>query len=113
MGSAHADRSGFHGPWTNDYLNFDNSYFKDLLKKEWNPSAAIERQFEVVPSGKEGSPKNVPARQQKPMMMMSDIALVIDPVFRDYVKEFANDQAAFFTAFSAAFEKLQEKGVDF
>ena len=35
VGSCHGDRSGFEGPWTDDKLLFDNSYFKDLLQKPW------------------------------------------------------------------------------
>nr|KAJ0203089.1 hypothetical protein LSAT_V11C500249880 [Lactuca sativa] len=60
QGKAHADRSGFDGPWTRDPLKFDNSYF-ELLKGE-----------------SEGLLK-----------LPTDIALLDDPAFRPYVELYA------------------------
>ncbi|KAK3447094.1 hypothetical protein EUGRSUZ_A02691, partial [Eucalyptus grandis] len=34
LGRAHQERSGFDGPWTQEPLKFDNSYFVELLKGE-------------------------------------------------------------------------------
>uniref|UniRef100_I1LPR9 L-ascorbate peroxidase n=1 Tax=Glycine max TaxID=3847 RepID=I1LPR9_SOYBN len=34
LGRAHPERSGFDGPWTEDPLKFDNSYFVELLKED-------------------------------------------------------------------------------
>ncbi|XWS62648.1 hypothetical protein CRYUN_Cryun06bG0028700 [Craigia yunnanensis] len=34
LGRANPERSGFDGPWTNEPLKFDNSYFVELLKGE-------------------------------------------------------------------------------
>ena len=31
IGRCHADRSGFEGAWTHDPLNFDTSYYQELL----------------------------------------------------------------------------------
>merc|ERR1712183_202326 len=35
VGKCHADRSGFDGAWSEDPLKFDNSYFKDLVNKQY------------------------------------------------------------------------------
>eukprot|EP00438_Fugacium_kawagutii_P017803 Skav208277 [mRNA] locus=scaffold1802:101000:110586:+ [translate_table: standard] len=35
VGSCHLERSGYDGPWTEKSNSFDNSYFKDLLNKQW------------------------------------------------------------------------------
>ena len=32
VGSCHLDRSGFDGPWTEEPLKFDNTYFKADLR---------------------------------------------------------------------------------
>ena len=37
LGSCHKTRSGFDGPWTQHPLKFDNSYFKNLLERTWQP----------------------------------------------------------------------------
>lgn len=45
------------------------------------------------------------------MMLPADMALIWDREFRKFVVEFANDEDAFFEAFSVAFQKLEENGV--
>ena len=35
LGRCHKVRSGFDGPWTDNPLKFDNSYFKNLMNLEW------------------------------------------------------------------------------
>ncbi|KAL8109772.1 hypothetical protein AgCh_025748 [Apium graveolens] len=61
LGRAHADRSGFDGPWTQEPLKFDNSYFVELLKGE-----------------SEGLLK-----------LPTDLVLLEDPEFRKYVELYA------------------------
>ncbi|KAL8248410.1 hypothetical protein R6Q59_005278 [Mikania micrantha] len=82
LGRAHADRSGFEGPWTREPLKFDNSYFVELLKGE-----------------SEGLLK-----------LPTDIALLDDPVFRPFVELYAKDEDAFFTDYAKSHKKLSELG---
>merc|ERR1711988_734879 len=35
VGKCHLERSGFDGPWTETPLGFDNTYFKEMLNKEF------------------------------------------------------------------------------
>ncbi|KVH96040.1 heme peroxidase [Cynara cardunculus var. scolymus] len=81
-GKAHADRSGFDGPWTREPLKFDNSYFVELLKGE-----------------SEGLLK-----------LPTDIALLDDPAFRQYVELYAKDEDAFFNDYATSHKKLSELG---
>ncbi|KAJ7571367.1 hypothetical protein O6H91_01G161100 [Diphasiastrum complanatum] len=62
LGRCHKERSGFEGAWTPNPLQFDNSYFKELLSGE-----------------KEGL-----------LQLPSDKALLEDPEFRHYVELYAN-----------------------
>ncbi|XP_076945285.1 putative L-ascorbate peroxidase 4, peroxisomal [Bidens hawaiensis] len=82
LGRAHADRSGFEGPWTREPLKFDNSYFVELLKGE-----------------SEGLLK-----------LPTDLALVEDPVFRQYLDLYAKDEDAFFNDYAVSHKKLSELG---
>ncbi|KAL8228898.1 hypothetical protein R6Q57_013798 [Mikania cordata] len=82
LGRAHADRSGFEGPWTREPLKFDNSYFVELLKGE-----------------SEGLLK-----------LPTDIALLDDPVFRPFVELYAKDEDAFFNDYAISHKKLSELG---
>merc|ERR1711920_83194 len=98
VGKCHADRSGFDGAWSEDPLKFDNSYFKDLLNKEYI---------------KETSSKGKPQYRHSPtgtIMLQSDLALKDDDKFVEHVKKYKADQDAFFADFTAAWVKLQENG---
>ncbi|XVF32117.1 hypothetical protein REPUB_Repub17cG0054300 [Reevesia pubescens] len=82
LGRAHLEKSGFDGPWTNEPLKFDNSYFVELLKRE-----------------SEGLLK-----------LPTDKALLDDPEFRQYVKFYAKDEEAFFRDYAESHKKLSELG---
>eukprot|EP00438_Fugacium_kawagutii_P003597 Skav221605 [mRNA] locus=scaffold1698:831490:832335:+ [translate_table: standard] len=97
VGGCHADCSGFEGTWTDDKLKFDNSYFKDLLNKRWT--------LETVKSGKKQY-----RSEGKCCMLTTDMALVEDAKFKEYVQKYANDQSAFFEDFTMAWVQLQELG---
>mmetsp|Transcript_5349 Transcript_5349/g.9548 ORF Transcript_5349/g.9548 Transcript_5349/m.9548 type:complete len:398 (+) Transcript_5349:1-1194(+) len=96
VGACHAERSGFEGAWTAEKLKFDNTYFSDLLSKTWT--------METVKSG------NKQYRSGKEMMLTTDMALVEDPKFKEFVVKYAADQNAFFEDFKEAWVKLQELG---
>ncbi|XP_028775352.1 L-ascorbate peroxidase 3-like [Neltuma alba] len=83
LGKAHRERSGFEGPWTRDYMKFDNSYFKELLREE--PSDLLK--------------------------LPTDKALVEDPEFRKYVRLYAQNEDAFFVDYAASHKKLSELGM--
>ncbi|GMJ12696.1 ascorbate peroxidase 3 [Hibiscus trionum] len=82
LGRAHPERSGFDGPWTNEPLKFDNSYFVELLKGE-----------------SEGLLK-----------LPTDKALLDDPEFRKYVELYAKEEDAFFRDYAESHKKLSELG---
>ncbi|KAI3913952.1 hypothetical protein MKW98_010764 [Papaver atlanticum] len=82
LGRAHAERSGFDGPWTKEPLKFDNSYFVELLKGDT-----------------EGLLK-----------LPTDKALLNDPKFRHYVQLYATNQNKFFEDYAASHKKLSELG---
>eukprot|EP00438_Fugacium_kawagutii_P001711 Skav202853 [mRNA] locus=scaffold2311:189410:190033:+ [translate_table: standard] len=96
VGACHLERCGFQGPWTEDNLKFDNSYFKDLLNKTWT--------LETSKSGKKQH------KSGKTMMLPTDMALIEDLAFREHVARYASDQQAFFDDFQDAWVRLQELG---
>ncbi|TYK12532.1 L-ascorbate peroxidase 3, peroxisomal [Cucumis melo var. makuwa] len=85
LGRAHKDRSDFEGPWTKDFLKFDNSYFVELLK---NNSRSGEQLLKLP----------------------TDKALVTDSQFSQYVKAYAKDEDKFFEDYAASHKKLSELG---
>ncbi|KAK3003011.1 hypothetical protein RJ639_020068 [Escallonia herrerae] len=82
LGKAHAERSGFDGPWTKEPLKFDNLYFVELLKAD--------------PEGQ--------------LRLPTDIALLDDPEFRPLVDLYAKDEDAFFRDYAVSHKKLSELG---
>jgi len=99
VGRCHADRSGFDGPWTEQPLSFDNSYFTEMLNKEY----VDETTAQGCPQKKHSGSGTV--------MLISDLALLEQP-FREYVELYAKDQGVFFEDFTKAWVKLQENGCE-
>ena len=97
VGKCHADRSGFDGAWTEMPLKFDNSYFTELLAKEY-----------VDETTAAGCPQKKHAKSGT-IMLISDLALLESP-FREYVELYAKDEEAFFRDYVGAWVKLQENG---
>jgi L-ascorbate peroxidase len=82
LGRCHKERSGFEGAWTPNPLQFDNTYFTELLSGE-----------------KEGL-----------IQLPSDKALLEDPVTRELVELYAKDEDKFFEDYTISHLKLSELG---
>lgn len=101
LGRCHRDRSGYDGPWTFAPTTFSNEYFRLLIEEKWQ-----EKRWK--------GPKQYEDVKTKSLMMLpSDLALIEDPQFRQYVLIYAKDGDKFAQDFALAFEKLLELGVDF
>ena len=97
LGRCHRTRSGYDGPWTQNPLKFDNSYFSNLINMKWKP-----REWD--------GPLQYENENGKYMMLPTDMALITDEKFKPFVEMYANDEAAFFRDFAAAFSKLISNG---
>ncbi|KAL8377251.1 hypothetical protein RB595_008097 [Gaeumannomyces hyphopodioides] len=104
LGRCHAANSGFEGKWVNNPTRFSNQYFRLLLSEGWaerTVAASGNRQFVAVDE----------VTGDELMMLPSDMALVADPEFKEYVQLYAKDKDVFFRDFANAFEKLIELGI--
>jgi len=99
VGRCYLERSGFDGFWTEDPYKFDNSYFKDMLTKQY----ASETTAKGCPQHRDAATGTI--------MLISDLALLTDPAFKTHVERYAEDQNAYFQDFVKAWVKLQENGV--
>ncbi len=97
VGRCHEVRSGYDGAWTENPLQFDNSYFKNLVDIEWKPKQ-WDGKFQYT------DPTDTL------VMLPTDIALIEDPEFRVHVERYAADQELFFKDFAAAYGKLMCQG---
>jgi catalase (peroxidase I) len=103
--------SGFEGAWTANPIKWDNDYFKYLLNYEWESHIGPGGHYQWRVKGGNGptAPVAYPpgsTERQDVMMLTTDIALVMDPEYKKYVVEFANDEQAFRDAFAAVWYKL-------
>jgi len=104
VGKCHTDRSGFDGPWTEDYLKFDNSYFTEMLNKEY----VMNKKF-VGGAASTDNPQ-YENKETGTIMLISDLALLEDDAFKVHVEKYAADESAYFADFTSAWVKLQENG---
>lgn len=103
LGRCHTANSGFEGKWVNNPTRFSNQYFRLLVSEPWEektlPSGIL--QFSAVD----------PVSEEELMMLPTDMALVRDEKFVEWVKQYAQDKELFFNDFKDAFHKLMELGV--
>ncbi len=105
--------SGLEGAWTAEPTKWDNGFFEMLFKHEWElvKSPAGATQWEPIDIAEEDKPVDVedPSIRVNPMMTDADMALKVDPGFREISERFAKDPEAFSDAFARAWFKLTHR----
>ena len=102
--------SGLEVTWTRTPVQWSNDYFELLFGYEWEltKSPAGAWQFEakdaeaIIPDA-HGGPN------RKPRMLVTDVALRVDPVYEKISRRFKDDPAAFADAFARAWFKLTHR----
>ncbi|NGQ93172.1 catalase/peroxidase HPI [Rhodobacter sp. HX-7-19] len=105
--------SGIEGAWTTHPTKWDNGYFDLLLGYEWElrKSPAGAWQWEPVGIKEEDKPVDVedPSIRYNPIMTDADMAMKVDPVYREISERFAKDPAYFSDVFARAWFKLTHR----
>ncbi len=105
--------SGIEGAWTTHPTQWDNGYFKLLLGYEWEQkkSPAGAHQWEPINIREEDKPVDVedPSIRLNPIMTDADMAMKMDPVYREIAERFARDQDHFSEVFARAWFKLTHR----
>ncbi|MEH1975259.1 MAG: catalase/peroxidase HPI [Nostoc sp.] len=101
--------NGIEGSWTPNPTQWDNSYLTNLFKYDWEQTKSPAGAIQWKPSNPD-APKTPDAHQpgvEHPLMMMtSDIALKVDPVYYEICQHFLGDFDYFSDAFARAWYKL-------
>ncbi len=107
---ADALTSGLEGAWTNDPTKWDNGFLDNLFNYDW--------ELTTSPAGaKQWTPKNPeargtvpdahdPAKRHAPMMLTTDLALKVDPIYAPIAKRFHEHPDELAEAFAKAWYKL-------
>jgi catalase-peroxidase len=102
--------SGLEGAWTNEPTKWDNGYLHNLFAYDW--------ELTTSPAGaKQWTPKNPeaqdtvpdahdPTKRHAPMMLTSDLALKVDPIYEPIARRFYENPDELADAFARAWYKL-------
>lgn len=105
--------SGLEGAWTTHPTQWDNGYFHLLLNYHWElaKSPAGAWQWEPVDIKEEDKPVDVedPSIRHNPIMTDADMAMKMDPAYRQIAERFYNDPDYFADVFARAWFKLTHR----
>lgn len=102
--------SGLEGAWTSEPTKWNNEYFDNLFKYEWELTKSPAGAHQWKPT--ETAPEDmVPdahdsAKKHPPMMFTTDLSLKLDPIYGPISKRFHENPDQFSEAFSKAWYKL-------
>nr|WP_238400705.1 catalase/peroxidase HPI [Legionella bononiensis] len=105
--------SGLEGAWTTHPTQWDNGYFYMLLNHDWElkKSPAGANQWEPINIKEEDKPVDVedPSIRHNPIMTDADMAIKMDPVYREIAERFYNNPEYFSEVFARAWFKLTHR----
>jgi catalase-peroxidase len=105
--------SGIEGAWTTHPTKWDNGYFYLLFTYEWElkKSPAGAWQWEPINIKEEDKPVDVedPSIRLNPIMTDADMAMKMDPAYREISERFYKDPAYFSDIFARAWYKLTHR----
>ncbi|MBK8027838.1 MAG: catalase/peroxidase HPI [Chloroflexi bacterium] len=109
----HTITSGLEGAWTPTPTQWDNSFFDTLFGYEWELVKSPAGAYQWVP--KDGAAADAvpdahdPVVRHAPMMLTTDLALKVDPIYGPISKRFYENPAEFADAFARAWFKLTHR----
>jgi catalase-peroxidase len=105
--------SGIEGAWTTHPLKWDNGYFYMLLNYDWEQkkSSAGAHQWEPINIKDADKPCDVedPSIACTPIMTDADMAIKMDPIYREIAERFYKNPDYFTDTFSRAWFKLTHR----
>jgi catalase-peroxidase len=105
--------SGIEGAWTSNPTVWDNGYFDMLLGYDWEltKSPAGANQWRPINIRPEHMVPDVedPSIKTMPMMTDADMAMKVDPIYREISERFHKDPAYFSEVFARAWFKLTHR----
>ncbi|ANM29633.1 hydroperoxidase [Acidobacteria bacterium Mor1] len=105
--------SGLEGAWTTNPVKWDNNYFENLFEYEWELTKSPAGAQQWTPKGGAGA-GSVPdahdsSKSHAPMMLTTDLALRMDPIYEPISRRFYENPEEFADAFARAWYKLTHR----
>jgi catalase-peroxidase len=105
--------SGLEGAWTTTPTKWSNNYFENLFGYEWEltKSPAGAHQWKPKNGGGVGTVPDAhdPKKSHTPIMLTSDLALIVDPLYAPISKRFYENPDELADAFARAWFKLTHR----
>ena len=102
--------SGLEGAWTDDPVVWDNGYFENLFKYEWELTKSPAGANQWTPKNAEAQATvpdaHDPSKRHAPMMLTTDLALLADPAYKEISRRFYENPDELADAFARAWYKL-------
>ncbi|WP_404961383.1 catalase/peroxidase HPI [Streptomyces sp. 147326] len=102
--------SGLEGAWTSEPTKWDNGYLDNLFRYDWEltTSPAGAQQWTPKDPAAQGTVPDAhdPSKRHAPMMLTTDLALKLDPVYAPISKAFHENPDRLADAFAKAWYKL-------
>ena len=105
--------SGLEGAWTTNPVTWDNNFFDNLFGYEWERTKSPAGATQWTPTNASGE-GTVPdahdaSKKHAPVMLTTDLALRMDPVYAPISKRFHENPEEFANAFAKAWYKLTHR----
>ncbi len=102
--------SGLEGAWTNEPTKWDNGYLENLFKYDWEltESPAGAKQWRPKDRAADDTVPDAhdPSKRHAPMMLTTDLALKMDPIYEPIARRFYEHPDQLDDAFRKAWYKL-------
>ncbi len=105
--------SGLEGAWTPTPITWDNSFLETLFGFEWDLTRSPAGAFQWVPTDPAAADlvpdPHDPSKRHAPVMLTTDLALRMDPIYEPIARRFLDHPDEFADAFARAWFKLTHR----
>ncbi len=102
--------SGLEGAWTNEPTKWDNGFLDNLFNYDWELTTSPAGAQQWTPKNPEAQgtvpDAHDPSKRHAPMMLTTDLALKVDPIYAPIAKRFHENPDQLADAFAKAWYKL-------
>ncbi|GAB4197536.1 MAG: catalase/peroxidase HPI [Thermoflexibacter sp.] len=109
----HTITSGLEGAWTTTPTQWSNNYFENLFGYEWELTKSPAGAYQWKPKGDAGAgtvpDAHDPNKRHAPIMLTTDLALKVDPIYEKISRYFYENPDKFADAFARAWFKLTHR----